>query len=52
MGKREIARAFKISGADRIDLKRMLRKMADQGLLGEGPQAAAQVRHHSTDCRA
>jgi len=33
VGKREIARAFKISGADRIDLKRLLRKMADQGLL-------------------
>ena len=32
-GKREIARAFGIKGADRIELKRLLRKMADDGLI-------------------
>ena len=32
-GKREIARAFGLSGADRIELKRMLRDMADEGLV-------------------
>ncbi len=32
-GKREIARAFGISGANRIELKRMLRDMADEGLI-------------------
>jgi ribonuclease R len=32
-GKREIARAFRIKGADRIDLKRLLRDMAQKGLL-------------------
>lgn len=33
VGKREIARAFGIRGNDRIHLKRLLRKMADEGLL-------------------
>lgn len=33
VGKREIARAFGIKGSDRIGLKRILRKMADEGLL-------------------
>lgn len=33
VGKREIARAFGIRGSDRIALKRILRKMADDGLL-------------------
>ena len=32
-GKREIARAFGIKGADRIELKRLLRKMADDGMI-------------------
>jgi len=32
-GKREIARAFQIKGAARIELKRMLRSMADKGLI-------------------
>ncbi len=35
VGKREIARAFNIRGSDRIPLKRMLRKMADAGLLAK-----------------
>ncbi len=33
VGKREIARAFGIRGADRIELKRILRRMADKGLI-------------------
>ena len=32
-GKREIARAFNIKGNDRIALKRLLREMADEGLI-------------------
>ena len=32
-GKREIARAFNIKGADRIGLKALLREMADSGLI-------------------
>src|SRR6476646_5506760 len=32
-GKREIARAFRISGQDKIDLKRLLNDMADEGLI-------------------
>jgi hypothetical protein len=33
MGKREIARAFGITGGERIGLKRVLREMADEGLI-------------------
>ncbi len=33
VGKREIARAFGVKGADRVDLKKILRKMADDGLI-------------------
>ena len=33
VGKREIARAFGISGADKIALKRVLKEMADEGLV-------------------
>lgn len=32
-GKREIARAFGVTGADRIPLKRMLKELADEGLI-------------------
>ncbi|MHA1559881.1 MAG: ribonuclease R, partial [Alphaproteobacteria bacterium] len=32
-GKREISRAFGITGADRIPLKQLLREMADEGLI-------------------
>jgi ribonuclease R len=32
-GKREIARAFGVKGADRINLKNLLRTMADEGLI-------------------
>ncbi|GBE44533.1 ribonuclease R [bacterium BMS3Bbin10] len=33
VGKREIARAFQVKGTDKIDLKRLLREMADEGLI-------------------
>ena len=32
-GKREIARAFGIKGGGRVELKRILRELADEGLL-------------------
>jgi ribonuclease R len=32
-GKRDIARAFDVSGGDKIALKRMLRELADEGLI-------------------
>ena len=32
-GKREIARAFGLSGQDKVDLKRLLNDMADEGLI-------------------
>ncbi len=35
-GKREIARAFKVKGADRVALKGLLRDMAEEGLLEKG----------------
>ncbi len=35
-GKREIARAFKVKGADRIRLKEMLAELADEGLIVRG----------------
>lgn len=35
VGKREIARKFNIKGADRIGLKQMLRKMADDGTIAK-----------------
>ncbi len=34
MGKREIARAFDIKGAQRIELKRLLKDMTERGLVG------------------
>jgi len=39
-GKREIARAFGVSGQDKIDLKRLLRDMADEGLIDSSPGRA------------
>jgi ribonuclease R len=33
IGRREIARAFGIKGGDRVELKRLLREMADDGLI-------------------
>lgn len=37
VGKREIARAFQVKGPDRIALKRLLKEMADDGLI-TGPR--------------
>ncbi len=34
MGKREIARAFRVRGADRAELKRLLKELTDEGLSG------------------
>ena len=39
-GKREIARAFGLSGQDKIDLKRVLKDMADEGLIDSSPGRA------------
>ncbi len=36
VGKREIARAFHIKGADRVRLKELLREMAEEGLIERG----------------
>src|SRR5690606_39138839 len=36
VGKREIARAFNITGADRIPLKAMLKELRDEGLVDRG----------------
>src|SRR4051794_16873885 len=39
-GKRDIARAFGLSGQDKIDLKRLLKDMADEGLIDSSPGRA------------
>jgi len=39
-GKREIGRAFGLSGQDKIDLKRLLKDMADEGLIDSSPGRA------------
>ena len=39
-GKREIARAFGLSGQDKIELKRLLKGMADEGLIDSSPGRA------------
>lgn len=39
-GKREIAKAFGLSGADKIALKALLRDMADEGLIDSAPGRA------------
>ena len=36
VGKREIARAFGISGADRMQLKKLLKQLGDEGLIERG----------------
>src|SRR6476659_8217236 len=43
-GKREIARAFGLSGQQKIDLKRLLKDMADEGLIDGSPGRAF---HHA-----
>src|SRR5215210_5763348 len=39
-GKREIARAFGLSGQDKIELKTLLKDMADEGLIESAPTRA------------
>src|SRR4051812_13183146 len=39
-GKREIARAFRLGGNDKIALKALLRDMADEGLIDSAPGRA------------
>ena len=39
-GKREIARAFGLSGADKMALKTLLQDMADEGLIDSAPGRA------------
>ncbi|HET9459007.1 MAG TPA: VacB/RNase II family 3'-5' exoribonuclease [Sphingomicrobium sp.] len=39
-GKREIARAFGLSGQNKIELKRLLKDMADEGLIDHSPGRA------------
>lgn len=39
-GKREIARAFHLVGQDKIELKRLLKDMADEGLIDSSPGRA------------
>ena len=39
-GKREIARAFGLSGQTKIELKRLLKDMADEGLIDSSPGRA------------
>jgi len=38
--KRELARAFHVKGADRVELKRRLREMMDEGMLDRDPDKA------------
>ena len=40
VGKREIARAFGLHGADKIALKSLLKDMADEGLIDSAPGRA------------
>jgi ribonuclease R len=61
IGKREIARAFNIKGADRIPLKQMLKAMAEDGLLEKRenkklnrtgdlpPVSVLEITHRDTD---
>ena len=47
-GKREIARAFGLSGQDKILLKALLKDMADEGLIDSAPAAPSTSR---AECR-
>ena len=44
VGKREIARAFRLSGSDRIALKKLLREMAAEGLLEGARKSGMRVQ--------
>ncbi|HEV2866657.1 MAG TPA: ribonuclease R, partial [Allosphingosinicella sp.] len=39
-GKREIARAFGLGGQEKVELKALLRDMADEGLIDSAPGRA------------
>ena len=43
VGKREIARAFRLRGADRLYLKKILRELADEGHIGRGHRRRVQA---------
>ncbi|MFJ5489450.1 hypothetical protein ACIKTA_18745, partial [Hansschlegelia beijingensis] len=44
VGKREIARAFRISGAERVELKRMLHELQDEGVVArKGKRLASSI---------
>ncbi len=43
VGKREIARAFGIKGVDRVELKKLLKKMSDDGLIASRRKRLAQA---------
>lgn len=45
VGKRDIARAFKIKGNSKIGLKRMLREMADEGMIASGRKRLSHAAH-------
>ncbi len=45
VGTREIARAFGLKNADRVELKRMLRELEDGGQIESAAQEAASRRH-------
>ena len=44
IGRREIARAFNIKGSDRIDLKRMLKELAADGLIADTRRGMRKAR--------
>jgi ribonuclease R len=45
VGKRDIARAFKIKGNSKIGLKRLLREMADEGLIAKSHKRLVSAAH-------
>ena len=45
VGTREIARAFGLKNADRVELKRMLRELADEGQVERRRKKLHQPRH-------
>jgi len=45
VGKRDIARAFKIKGNSKIGLKRLLREMADEGMIAKSHKRLVSAAH-------
>ena len=45
VGKRDIARAFKIKGNSKIGLKRLLREMADEGMIAKNRKRLTSAAH-------